>query len=77
MLLLIVQIVFGVMIFMNKDQIKDSMTDLIHKLWNQRTDHMGFWNSVQPAVSWNFHCICIENLIVCACFSLDSCNAAV
>lgn len=50
MLLLIVQIVFGVMIFVNQDEIKDSMNKLIHKFWDTRSDNMNFWNSVQPAV---------------------------
>lgn len=50
MLLLIVQIVFGVMIFMNQDEVKKTLDKVITNLWETRESKMGFWNAVQPAV---------------------------
>lgn len=50
LLLLIAQIVFGVMLFMNQDEVKKTFGKVLEKMWQERDHQMAFWDGVQSNV---------------------------
>lgn len=54
MILLILQIILAIFVFVYIGDIQTAAGKVLERLWEQRANHVSFWDAIQNGVSRNF-----------------------